>query len=713
MPIDLQHSQSHLTTAPPPLPPRPTLDITLTAAKSPSDVRTITLYRHDPIVIGRASRSRDKNLEPSPSNTLFDCPVVSRYHADLELIRRPPPLDDAVIIKDIGSMHGTKVNDRILEEGEERLLKNGDRIKLGEKVTRGDDSHDGVELIYASMNPGDSQTSYTMRASQPTGTFRVPSPEADDSDVHSVGGASVSERNQSSSAKTTPEQGQVKLGSQQQPINLDDAVKTRPEATGSRTDAEILLSQPSHTRKSPPRPTISIPRHQDSNRVVPDTFEDNNDYYQSASVHDPQSANYIPLLSSYEEPEKHYDESNWGSQSDAGFDDYSSDGNLYDGRDVSEDENECVEKQPSPELGSPDDFARSSYPTRESHPGVWPARSDSYGCFATRSASQQSQPATKPAPSHTYAPPPSAFNASAYYGSGLRTDYRNSSRWDVEPSAFSVRPYAAQDDRAPSYGQPAFGFGSVTGAPRPKTSPFSPLTPENVTSIQPNVFGHRFDGPITWTGPAYDMATGPTQRPFGSAGAFQSQEANAPTTSNKINISDIVENNTSTKMSTEPQPSAKPAQSVGDLLAGARADIIDANAMTASAFNQALLTAAEALKARSSGKKRKADDTADDMADSIPNESINLDELASPVSPTNPSGLTSFTSVRDADIVAPPAKKIKTAPKKKIAVTKKKSRVATAAKIAGGTVGGMVMGGVATMAFLCSPLAERAIEWLA
>lgn len=46
-------------------------------------VRHLTLHAGRPITIGRASKNTSKNLQPAPNNAFFDCPVMSRNHAEL------------------------------------------------------------------------------------------------------------------------------------------------------------------------------------------------------------------------------------------------------------------------------------------------------------------------------------------------------------------------------------------------------------------------------------------------------------------------------------------------------------------------------------------------------------------------------------------------------------------------------------------------------
>ena len=52
--------------------------------------RFITLTKEKPHVnVGRSSKNPVKGLEPSRHNAIFDCPIMSRDHARLELINGP------------------------------------------------------------------------------------------------------------------------------------------------------------------------------------------------------------------------------------------------------------------------------------------------------------------------------------------------------------------------------------------------------------------------------------------------------------------------------------------------------------------------------------------------------------------------------------------------------------------------------------------------
>ncbi|CZT17530.1 uncharacterized protein RCC_03364 [Ramularia collo-cygni] len=173
----------------------------------------------EPITIGRASRTRGKQLEAQNDNALFDCPVVSRIHAELRASTKQPFAQE-VTIADLSSLHGTKVNGLPLLPDSRFVLRTGDVIKLGERVTRGN----GVSVTFERLPRQNSMSS--MATFEPTTTirgFRAPS-LSDGSDLDSDHAASFVSDGQyhPSSAKTTPEQNKMKLGTQNVPIAVDD-----------------------------------------------------------------------------------------------------------------------------------------------------------------------------------------------------------------------------------------------------------------------------------------------------------------------------------------------------------------------------------------------------------------------------------------------------------------------------------------------------------
>lgn len=157
-------------------------------------------------------------------------------------------------------MHGTRVNGEKLREGSPKALRTGDTIQFGERVTRGDSmfhtidtalrfaekidtgSHEGVRVTFTHRR-GLTQDSNTLAARTQTsnsdGMYRYPYTSDEESEYDSDDQISIvsdaDDVQEVSSAKTTPEQAKAKPGSQEQPIELDQADKP------SRTVAQDLL----------------------------------------------------------------------------------------------------------------------------------------------------------------------------------------------------------------------------------------------------------------------------------------------------------------------------------------------------------------------------------------------------------------------------------------------------------------------------------------
>ncbi|RMZ17431.1 hypothetical protein D0862_00800 [Hortaea werneckii] len=182
------------------------IPVTLTPSTDTSDLRHLSLAGR--ITIGRASRSEIKNLQASPTNALFDCPVVSRAHAVIDFHPRRE-YDQQVTITDLKSMHGTAVNGQRLLSHAPHILRSGDIIKLGDRVVRGPDHHDAIQITFRRQ---------PLPPILGAGTYAVPMDESA-SDAEST----FSEQDDLSSAQTTPEQDKFRFGSQLQPNDLDAA----------------------------------------------------------------------------------------------------------------------------------------------------------------------------------------------------------------------------------------------------------------------------------------------------------------------------------------------------------------------------------------------------------------------------------------------------------------------------------------------------------
>ena len=107
-----------------------------TYASNGDDVRTRFLrLRHGAKEkIGRSSKHATKGLPPAVENAMFDCPVVSRQHAELSLGESTNGRHPDVFITDLGSLHGTTVNRVTLTPHQPMLLRPKDEIHLGQHV---------------------------------------------------------------------------------------------------------------------------------------------------------------------------------------------------------------------------------------------------------------------------------------------------------------------------------------------------------------------------------------------------------------------------------------------------------------------------------------------------------------------------------------------------------------------------------------------------
>ncbi|KAF3286846.1 hypothetical protein TWF970_008681 [Orbilia oligospora] len=97
--------------------------------------RTIPITRKEPLVIvGRSSRNKTKNLQPGHDNAYFDSPVMSRLHSWIKCDE-----GGKVLISDAGSMHGTYLDNQLLEPKLFVPLETGSQVRFGNSVTRGSD----------------------------------------------------------------------------------------------------------------------------------------------------------------------------------------------------------------------------------------------------------------------------------------------------------------------------------------------------------------------------------------------------------------------------------------------------------------------------------------------------------------------------------------------------------------------------------------------
>ncbi|KAK7535278.1 uncharacterized protein J3D65DRAFT_630684 [Phyllosticta citribraziliensis] len=115
------------------LTPTTTLQVKLTALNDgdPIRERTVRLSVDDPLTIGRASSNR--GVVASHDNTKIDNKVISKEHA----LIRTDTAGERVFIKDLKSMHGTKVDGVVVARGGEVIVASGASLEFGVSVIRG------------------------------------------------------------------------------------------------------------------------------------------------------------------------------------------------------------------------------------------------------------------------------------------------------------------------------------------------------------------------------------------------------------------------------------------------------------------------------------------------------------------------------------------------------------------------------------------------
>ncbi|KAK1760568.1 hypothetical protein QBC47DRAFT_367527 [Echria macrotheca] len=143
--------------------------------------RRLELSAQNPsVIIGRASKTASKGFVEKEDNGWLACPVVSRKHAEITAHVE----QETVTIKDLGSLHGTYLNNETekIPQNEPQELKDGDIIKFGATVWR-DSEHFNPAKIAVGIQ-------YVQKDSTPVATFRVPEGSEDGSDVEEVSDSS-------------------------------------------------------------------------------------------------------------------------------------------------------------------------------------------------------------------------------------------------------------------------------------------------------------------------------------------------------------------------------------------------------------------------------------------------------------------------------------------------------------------------------------------
>ena len=110
------------------------VEIDVVGSDDSCPIRFVTL--RDPtyaIRIGRGSKSGTSNLCPADNNAWFDSRVMSREHAVL----KADPETEHVYIEDVGSMHGTYLDNQKLIPHQRRRIFDEQPIVFGNEVIRG------------------------------------------------------------------------------------------------------------------------------------------------------------------------------------------------------------------------------------------------------------------------------------------------------------------------------------------------------------------------------------------------------------------------------------------------------------------------------------------------------------------------------------------------------------------------------------------------
>lgn len=707
----------------------------------------------------------EKNLAPNADNALFDCPVVSRLHAELRA--HPWSHDrDQVTIIDNGSMHGTRVNGQALSRGRCMALRDGDRITLGERVTRGDGkdkqpycahfmdqhtnrtatvTHEAVELEYRRASKPNSQSS-AIAQSIPRG-FHVP--DRSDGELSDDEISIISDDDdaplKSSSANTTPEQPKGRLGSQENPIPLEPLNPSVVDVTG---DNIVIPSSRYESPSPPPVPQrlgqsggLSNPLVVDSTKVIQDSVDQGNSLYDScrppvqrldlATIVDDDEASTnsdaesLMAAEEFEDGEDALGDEDALGESDAlGDEDEDA---LQDERDAFDNDSICEpesftrNKGPSPELGSDTGYIPLS-PSVPSTPANKPTVDDEWH-YSISPATNPSSSASQPNRSSFLPPPPPALGpryhphfsngpwntVPAFHTfSGPSTNH-SFARHEVDPSGWDSRP--TWEPFAPPRGPP-FASALASYPPLPPPPPPRPT----------NAFGARGN---------FNMPP-PPPPPLAQAPSFEE---------NFQNVYDQMTEHARNAIEKPPVPPT--AMSRGKPRWGWEAPEQQKESPKKRLAINELVEPGMPKESPAAGTKRKANDISDDEESLLSEQdletsrdNIDLEEdeeeilrsMHDAVATEATATVNQVEAEKASEEPSPKHRKVtaeqdvSTAPAAEptIVVERAVAAEAAGARSAGSGVkdmarmaGGAVLGSAATIAFLCSPLAERALEWLA
>ncbi|KAK5987511.1 hypothetical protein PT974_11642 [Cladobotryum mycophilum] len=169
--------------------------ITLTVVDPPSSMsfpdRRILLSKWKPTMpIGRTSK-RNSDYEAAENNAWIDSAVMSRDHAELRLDTQ----QQKIILKDVGSLHGTFCNNTRLGQNQGHALQTGDVIQFGIPIDRGHDTFPPCNLRAAIEFGASSPEERPMVFAVPDETD-VEDMSSDDEDVGVEHSSRILEHNQ-------------------------------------------------------------------------------------------------------------------------------------------------------------------------------------------------------------------------------------------------------------------------------------------------------------------------------------------------------------------------------------------------------------------------------------------------------------------------------------------------------------------------------------
>ncbi|KAK5129606.1 hypothetical protein LTR08_003037 [Meristemomyces frigidus] len=608
--------------------------VNLNSLKNPSDIRLLTLVEGEPITIGRASRSEAKDLHTSISNALFDCPVVSRSHAELRF-NSFKLADEEITITDKGSMHGTVVNSKRLEPGVPYPLRSGDHLKFGDKVTRGSDIHDGVWVTFDRFQSY-TKPSQTMRSSS---GFQVPSDSEDGSDPESDNDSTMCNDvpGPFSSAMTTPEQAKVTTektmtasGTQEQPIDIDVDQLDNQVNDMDATAKKICQAQ---------------------KNLFSDTYAESADAVSVGGDSEDEDVESVGSLSDEEEDD---DEDDEDDEDDKEHEDNPTEwdaAELSDHYDESEADGPEVlssKKEASPELGTP-----AEAPKSKDH-DMW-RNSAPAPKIPTSSRSTAYDPIRGSFPSstnnyHDYFPP-NTYGYTAAYG-------LDKSSWDIPPRAPPSTATQAASSSQPYY-RPYSSYNPNAGAT--PAIPCPHYTPPTMAPTQ--TYGYSSQPPSTIVGATAESLSQPSEAVREPGTALRPTPA--ASAKSRISIPNIVDGSSNTIS----KPTVVEAPGLSDAAKPRLGMAIDDTCL-----------------------KRKADDISKEEAKNI--EQGWLDVYSASAPETQPP----FTLREEPAAQQPAAKKARTM----------KSVSVEAAKYASAAL----LGGVGTVAFLATPMAQQLLDWM-